>query len=536
MQHSKRPRRQAIDNFIPTGRPLGQAPPRQRFPDVGMTMSPYRPAIGHSPIQASQPTAAYRPAQSPTLPQSGRRHKRRRRQLGHDNQPRHRRWRWTKKRIALLILLPFILLGLWLGIKFAINAVKIFDGNIFGIFSTTRLKGENEGRVNILLAGNSADDAGHNGAELTDSIMIMSLDTHNNRAFLLSVPRDLYVNVGSYGHKKINEAYVTGQQKHFSASGYPNGGMGLLEQTIYQNLGIRTQYYALIDYSALRQSVNAVGGVDITIHSSDPRGLYDPSIDWKTHGPLVKLSNGRHHLNGEQALDLARARGDAYGSYGYGESDFLRTENQRKLLIALKDKATSTSTLINPLKLTKLSDSLGNNVKSDMTLSEVHRLYDLTKKIDSGQIKSYGLNDLNGKNYLASYRTPLGQSALVPAAGLDNFSDIKQALRRLTSNNPVAKESADVVLLNGTEEYGLAAKNETMLEGRNVSVSAIADSRDPARSTYIINASGTSKPATLKLLEAVYGDHVTTANPYGTKYEADFIVVLGDDRVAALHQ
>src|SRR5258708_30037544 len=108
--------------------------------------------------------------------------------------------------------------------------------------------------------------------------------------------------------------------------------MGLLAEVIQQNLGIKTNYYALINYNALKDGVNAVGGIGVNIQSSDPRGLYDPSIDWSTHGPLVKLKNGVQHLNGEQALDLARARGDAYGSYGFARSDFDRTQNQRMMM------------------------------------------------------------------------------------------------------------------------------------------------------------------------------------------------------------
>ncbi len=79
-----------------------------------------------------------------------------------------------------------------------------------------------------------------------------------------------------------------------------------------------------------------MGGIDLTIKSTDRRGLYDPNIDWTTKGPLVKLTNGPHHLSGRQALNLARARGDAYNSYGFAGSDFDRTENQRKMLVALK--------------------------------------------------------------------------------------------------------------------------------------------------------------------------------------------------------
>lgn len=508
---NKRPRRQAIDNFVPTGSSLNGAEYRnaRRFPDVGVTMSPYR----NGPLDPTQ--------------------SRRQHSTNTKAKPKRAKKRWTKKRIALLILLPFLLVGLWLGFKFGFNVSRIFNGNIFSIFSTTRLKGEDEGRVNILLAGNSADDPGHNGGELTDSIMIMSLDTRNNRAFLLSIPRDLYVSIPGYGSAKINEAYVIGKNNKFSEAAYPKGGMGLLEKTIYENLGVKTHYYALINYSALKESVDAVGGVTVNIDSGSSCGLYDPSTDWSTGGPLVDLSNGTHTLNGREALGLARARGDARGSCGYAKSDFARTENQRMLLLALKAKVFSTGVLANPLKVSKLFDALGKNVKTDMQLSEVRRLNDLMSKVGSNQIKSYGLDDINGKNYLMNYRTATGQSALVPAAGPDDFTEIKQAIRKLMSTNKVAIESANVVLLNGTDTYGLAGENEDLLERKNVTVSAIADARENSTKSYIIVANKANKSATLELLKSIYGPNVRTNNPYKSQYsDANFIVVLGDDRIA----
>lgn len=516
---NKRPRPQAIDNFIPSGRSLHSPPNRhrsQRFPDVGATISPYRRSGALGPV-----TAERRAVSAAT----------RRRKPG----KKQRRWHWTRKRIIFALLLPFLLVGLWLGIKFGFNVARIFDGNIFSIFSTTKLKGEDEGRVNILLAGNSADDPGHNGGDLTDSIMILSLDTRNNRAFMLSIPRDLYVPIpGTTDHSKINAAYVFGKQSGFKEAGYPNGGMGLLEKTIAMNLDIKPHYYALINYSALRDAVNAVGGVDITIDSGSSCGLYDPSINYYTNGPLVDLDNGRHTLNGQEALGLARARGDHPRSCGYARSDFVRSENQRKLLLAIKDKVFSTGVLANPLTLSKLFDSLGKNVKTDMQLSEVRRLNDLMKKVDNGNIKSYSLDNLNDKNYLSNYRTTSGQSALIPSAGLDNFSEIKQAIRRLMSTNKLTLEDASVVLLNATDTSGLASKNETELTDRNIAVSAIADAKAPSRDTYIIARSETAKPATLAALKAIYGDQVTSQNPYKQKYaEADFIIILGDDRVAS---
>jgi polyisoprenyl-teichoic acid--peptidoglycan teichoic acid transferase len=338
-----------------------------------------------------------------------------------------------------IILLIGIFTGGWVAWKLLANEVKVFGwGGLFSLLHKTKLKGEDEGHVNILLAGNSADDANHGGATLTDSIMIVSVNTKAKTAFMLSVPRDLYVNIPGNGYAKINEAYQDGEQGKFDEPGYPKGGMGLLEKTVSQNFGITFHYYALVDYAAVRDAVNAVGGINVTITSSDPRGLYDPSPDLNNNRlPLVKLPNGVNKLNGTQALALARARGNSYGSYGYATSDFQRTKNQQAILVALKDKAISTGTLANPVKLGQLFDSIGNNVNTDMTLGEARRGYDIGKDIKNSDIKSVGLNDVDGKNLFTSYRTRLGQSALIPRNGVDDFDEIKSLVQTLL-NPPVA--------------------------------------------------------------------------------------------------
>jgi len=447
---------------------------------------------------------------------------------------------FTRKRV-ILVILAILLVGVgWFGGKFLYNAHKLFGNNLLGVFSTTKLKGEDTGRVNILLAGNSADDPGHGGAELTDSIMLVSIDTKNNKAFMLSVPRDLWVHIPRDGHEKINQVYVTGKENDFDQSGYPKGGMGQLEQVVSQSLGVPINYYALVDYQALKQSVDAVGGVDLTIKSKDPRGLYDPNIDWETKGPLVKLTNGSHHLNGRQALDLARARGDAYNSYGFAGSDFDRTENQRQLLVALKNKAATAGTLANPAKLSSLADAIGNNVQTNLKPSEIHRLYDISKKISGNNIQSLSLNNDKGKSLLASYQTRSGQSALIPAAGLDNFSAIQSFVRRQTSSNKVIQEDANVVVLNGTTTDGLAVKIKRRLAAKHITVSAVGDSLNTAQTTTAIIDNGTgkagktAKPATKAALVELFGAQaqVTTQNPYAYKYpDADFIIVVGADQV-----
>jgi polyisoprenyl-teichoic acid--peptidoglycan teichoic acid transferase len=437
----------------------------------------------------------------------------------------------TPKRVILILIVLILLVFGFLGFSLLKNVHKLFGGSLFGIFTSTTLKGESSGRVNILLAGNSADDPGHDGANLTDSIMLVSIDTKNNTAFLLSIPRDLWVNVPGYGYQKINSAYVDGQNNGFSAAGYPNGGMGQLEQVITQDLGIPIDYYGLIDYGGIRDAVDAVGGIQINIQSSDPRGLYDPSIDYTTHGPLVKLSNGIHTLDGQQALDLARARGDAPGSYGYSQSDFERTANQRAMLIALKQKATSAGVLSNPVKLNSLFNSVGSNVKTDLTISDVKELYNITKPITGKNTQSLSFQNINGTSLVTTYVTSGGQDALIPTAGIGNYSQMQHYVQQLISNNPIVKESAPVVILNGTNVTGLASKAESSLSSKGLNVVAVGDGPDTT-STVIIDNSAGKYPSTKAYLESVYGKTIVTNATYTADYpSASFIVILGENQV-----
>jgi LCP family protein required for cell wall assembly len=311
----------------------------------------------------------------------------------------------------------------WVGWKFYSNVAKVTgDKNPLHLFSSVPLKNSN-GHVNILLAGYSNDDPGHDGATLTDSIMVVSIDQNKNTALILSIPRDLWVHIPGDGYQKINAAYPYGESSKFSEDGYASGGMGLLEKIVSQDLGIDINYYALINYTAFKDAVNAVGGITVDLTSSDnPYGLYDPY----TH---LKLINGIVSLDGQTALNLARARGDGPGSYGFPRSDFNRTQHQRQMLVALKEKATSGGVISNPLKVGELADAAGNNVKTDIKTNEMESLFVLLKKVPANSITTVGLNDIHGKNLLKSYTGTGGVSALVPAAGRDDYRIIQQAIQ-----------------------------------------------------------------------------------------------------------
>ncbi len=326
------------------------------------------------------------------------------------------KWGWKKivKRILLVLLIAFLLIGGWLGYKAYRNSDKL-GTNLFSLFDNSKLRGEDRGRINILLAGVSTDDPGHQGADLTDSIMIISINPNNKTAFVMSIPRDLYVKIDGHGYAKINAANVY-------------GGVNLLEKTITQNFNMPIDYYAVINYTAFQDAVNAVGGVTITINSPSRYGVYDPYAN-------LKLPNGTQQINGKQALALSRSRGEGPGAYGVG-SDFDRTTYQRDILLALKDKANSAGVLTNPVKISSLFDAAGNNVKTDLSLGNIRRLNNLTKGMANSDIKSVSLNNYNKVNYLRNYTTTDGQSALIPAAGINNYTQIQALLTELYASTP----------------------------------------------------------------------------------------------------
>lgn len=326
---------------------------------------------------------------------------------------------WRKAlRAGLLLIAALLAVGLiWNAINLSRAGGQVFgSGSLLSYVFSDDPRGSQRGRVNILLTGYSADDPGHPGAKLTDSIMVLSLNTRQHTGYMLSVPRDLYVQLGGLGYRKINEAYI-------------HGGIKLLKDTVSQKLAIPIDYFAVINYAAVRDTVNALGGVTVQIKSPDKRGLYDPNISKADGGPL-KLPNGANTIDGQTALNLTRARGDHYLSYGFPMADFDRTQHQRQVLLAIKDRL-GWGLVLNPLKNGRFFSAIGSHVRTNIPAAEVRPLFGLFNKIGLEDLKSYSLNKIGGQNLLASYAAPGGLSALRPAAGLDDFSQVQAAIRKL---------------------------------------------------------------------------------------------------------
>ncbi len=509
--------------------PISQPPTVTNQPTIPPSPSPPPPPVTHQAINQSS-------LLNTTIPNP------RYGQPGITNPRQTKRKKWSRKRkILTSILVVFILLigtTTWFGGQIINNLDKVFHGNPFSdvqaLFSSTKLNGESLGRVNILLAGDSADDPGHNGADLTDSIMVLSIDTQNHTAFMMSIPRDLWVYVpGLQSYQKINAA---NEVTNFSHTGLPNGGMGQLEQIVQTDLGIPIDYYALINYAAFQDAVNAVGGITIDIQSPDPRGIYDAY----TH---LKLPNGEVTLNGQEALDLARARGDTPAgdvTYGIPNSDYTRTMYQREMLETLAAKAKTLGVITNPLRITSLFNALGNNVQTNFNLQDVLRLVQITKGITPSSLGSYEYSaSLTGATnpLLIGYVDPAsGQDALIPSAGIGNYGQLQQYYLQLTSNSPVVKEGANIVILNASEVNGLAGKERSVLQTKGIDSVTIADASNVYPNTMIVDQSNGKDPASKQLLEQLFPGMVVTtpsgsteANEAANYPNANFVVILGQN-------
>lgn len=350
-------------------------------------------------------------------------------QIDNDRKPRKRRW--IKRSILAVFLILFIPSAIFVGWNahnVAQASEKMFGtGNLTQLLIPASLENE-DGRVNILLVGYSKDDPGHAGAELTDSILILSLDTNKKTGYMLSIPRDLYIDIPGYHAAKINEAYQAGEQSKFKENGYPDGGVGLLEKTIGEKLNIKFQYYAVIDYGTVRDIVSALDGITVKIDSNDPRGIFDPNF--RPHeGGALKLKNGSQEIDASQALRLTRARGSTYGSYGLSQSDFDRTKNQQAVIKGIKEKL-SWRILLDPRENPVIFNAFADNIRTDVKLNEVVPLYRLFNDVSTDKLHSAGFRD-DKINLLASYTTATGQSALIPNGGVDSYGEIQKYIENL---------------------------------------------------------------------------------------------------------
>lgn len=231
------------------------------------------------------------------------------------------------------------------------------------------------GRTNVLLLGKGG--AGHEAPDLTDTMILVSIDYDTPDIYMLSIPRDIWMPAI---RAKINSAYYWGNQKE-NNSGYDNGvgsgGMVLAKASVEEIVGIPVHYAVVLDFKGFIEVIDVVGGIDVDVQDgfTDEKfpieGKEDDECDgdseYKCRYETVEFKKGLQLMDGETALKFVRSR-NAQGNEG---TDFAREERQQLVISSLKEKLLSKKILTSPKTLITIKDVLEKYTETDLTESEL---------------------------------------------------------------------------------------------------------------------------------------------------------------------
>lgn len=256
---------------------------------------------------------------------------------------------------------------------------------------------DGEARYTIIIGGLDRRPDQIDRAALVDSLILLSIDPKTSSVGLLSIPRDLYVVVpGEDERQRINRAHLLGEWRS------PNGGGALLlQQTLFQNFGMRIHNYVLMDFTALIQGVDQLGGIEITIDYDIADERY-PDMNFG-YDPFY-LPAGTHWLDGYDTLRFARTR--------HGNNDVRRAERQQQVVYAIRDRALSLNFLDLLGRLPGLLTTLSNNIYTGLSPDEIIQLAVFARDIELEDINMQVMNFQYVQEYLTDEEFP--QQVLVP--------------------------------------------------------------------------------------------------------------------------
>lgn len=322
----------------------------------------------------------------------------------------------------------------------AFSLIKNLDfGSIVFSFGKDLHKDDHK-LTNFLLVGTGGSE--HDGSNLTDTIIVASLDQEAKTVKMLSLPRDLYIDDKQTGGQRINKVYDTYLVKYKSSP----KAMEKLGELITSLTDMPIHYYVKIDFDGFVKIVDALGGVTVNVKNS----IYDPNypLGETDKYTTFKIDAGVQNLDGETALKFARSRKTT--------SDFDRAERQHQLLSAIKEKALDLDILTNPTKIQGLYNSVADSIETNLSVTEIIELAKISKEINNDNIQSRVITDdytsCGGLLYTPVREYFGGAAVLLPAGEeydeINKFSD-----NYFNSKGPLNHE---IQVLNGTKTSGLA--------------------------------------------------------------------------------
>lgn len=429
----------------------------------------------------------------------------------------------TKQNIAAalgIVLLILVVYSAGLKIIQSLSGAGLVD--FFSSAIGKELAADAKNHTNILLLGVGGE--GHEGKDLTDTMILASLNHNDNSAAFFSIPRDLYVET-FIGGSRINRLYEKGKLKWDSAQ-----GLDFARKTVEEMFALPVQYAAKVDFKAFEKIVDAAGGIDIYVAETinDPLYPKGETFEYET----FFLPKGNQHLNGATALKYVRSRKTS--------SDFDRSKRQQQVLIALKNKAANESLFGKKRLIQQLYDSLRDHVETNISLREMLSFAEFGSKVKSDGISAATLNDepiFKGGFLYTPLRELYGGAYVLLPAG-DNMDNVRK-FAKLVLYGPKNFQNIPLAILNGTPKSGLAATLMSELNRFGVRIVATgnAENQDAAQTIwYARDQEAAFALAFLK--DIVPGESV---NQFPIQYlqnpkfaQARLIVALGKDSVALI--
>jgi LCP family protein required for cell wall assembly len=346
--------------------------------------------FGYDPMQPVRPEGL-QPYYQPPVPQP--------------RPKKRRRWvRWVLLAFGVLLVIVLVL-GVIVGQRVYAFGQAISTQSPL----SSQLNFSGTDRINLLVMGFGGGN--HPGAYLTDSMLIISIQPQTGQTALISVPRDLWVQIppdsGQYG--KLNSAYEYGLNNGYGTEKAGKVAAGdLAARKISDVTGLPVKYWLTLDFSGFRELVDAIGGVDVNVLHSFT-AIYpkndDPNID--PSAITVQFKAGPQHMNGERAIEYARAREVIGGDLAEG-TDFARSARQQILIKAIVSKMTQVS------EWPHLFGAMDALQKSIYTNVSAYDLFQFVRKMDLNNPKHIGLSN---QNVLVDGTTNDGQYILQPRNG-----------------------------------------------------------------------------------------------------------------------
>jgi len=340
-----------------------------------------------------------------------------------------RKKRVRKKRFIIfgLIILLLVILG---GFAFSqigfIRSILTPVSFIARLINPIQLK-ESDGRVNVLVLG--LDTRGSGGLMNTDAILVGSFSLLEGDPALISIPRDLWINLSPYGYGRINSAYSRGGLSGGKFN--EEKGITFAKEKVSEILGIEIPYWVLLDFEGFARIIDTLGGIEVCVERTFDDYAY-PVPGKESATPLsaryeyLHFDAGCQNMDGETALKYARSR---TGTNSEG-SDFARVRRQQRVILGVRDKVLSINLLLNPGKLASLYKQITDSVKINASLGEVQRALEIASKFEYLSEADNLILDPDSK---LVYHPPSaaygGAYVLVPEGG--NFKKIHTAVQKL---------------------------------------------------------------------------------------------------------